>query len=55
MVPFSSCLIVSSGSIVTWTFGVQLEPTLAPVLAWECMALIARDTLVEASLKLPVF
>ena len=29
----------------------QLEPPFAPVLAWECLALIASESWVEASLK----
>ena len=28
-----------------------MEPTFAPVLAWECLALIASESWVEASLK----
>ena len=33
VVPFLSCLKVSSGLVMAWTFGVHLKPTLAPVLA----------------------
>ena len=35
VVPFLSCLEVSSGLVSTRTFGVQLKPPFAPVLAWE--------------------
>ena len=32
VMPFLSCFIFSSGLVYVWTFGVQLEPTLALVL-----------------------
>ena len=34
-VPFLSCFHFSSGLVLAWTFGVHLEPTFAPVLAYE--------------------
>ena len=35
VMPFLSCFVFSSGLVYVWTFGVQLKPPFAPVLAWE--------------------
>ena len=42
-VPFLACFHFSSGLVMARTFGVHLEPTLAPVLAWVCLALLTSD------------
>ena len=44
VMPFLSCFVVSLGLVYVWTFGVQLEPPFALVLAWECLALIASES-----------